>query len=131
MYPAVPKVHVRLAGSVGLVFKVWGPIVIKNERSKPLSARDILNEIYAFFQKPVSQWEIDEIKEEEKNYDTMIEAMEKRCYCEIGLPGRAWKQGMKRADVLGAYISFGDLTVIENTGDTLEFSLKVLNRTGN
>ena len=127
-YPAAPKVHVHLAG-VDLIHQLWGPIVIRNEGNKPLSVGDILQGIYEFFQKPVLQREMNKIKEhDEKNYDTMLEAMEKRCYSEPGLPGRAWKQGMKRVDALGAYISFGGLTVVENEDDTWEFSLLVLNR---
>jgi len=130
-FPAVPKAHVRLAG-VDLVHQVWGPIIIRNEGDKPLSVGDVIHGIYAFFQKPVMQRDMDKIKEyDEKNYDTMVEAMEKRCYREPGLPGRAWKEGMKRVDALGAYISFGGLTVIENDDDTWEFSLLVLNRSGN
>jgi len=129
-YPPVPKAHVSLTG-VDLVHQLWGPIVIKNEGGKPLSVGDVINGIYAFFQKPVLQRDMDKIKEyDEKNYDTMLEAMEKRCYREPGLPGRAWKDGMKRVDALGAYISFGGLTVIENDDDTWEFSLLVLNRSG-
>jgi hypothetical protein len=131
-YPGVPKVHVRLAG-VDLVHQIWGPVIIRNEGDKPLSVGDIIHGIYAFFQKPVLRREMDRIKEnDEKNYDTMLEAMEKRCYREPGLPGRAWKEGMKRVDALGAYISFGGLTVVENDDDdTWEFSLLVLNRSGN
>jgi len=129
-YPAVPKAHICLAG-VDLVHQLWGPIIIKNEGDKPLSVGDILHGIHAFFQKPVLQQEMERIKEyDEKNYDTMLEAMEKRCLRAPGLPGRAWKEGMKRADALGAYISFGGLTVIENEDDTWEFSLLVLNRSG-
>ena len=127
-YPAVPKAYVHLAG-VDLVHQIWGPIIIRNEGDKPLSVGDIIHGIYAFFQRPVLQRDMDKIKEfDEKNYDTMLEAMEKRCYREPGLPGRAWKEGMKRVDALGAYISFGGLTVIENEDDTWEFSLLVLNR---
>lgn len=129
-HPEVPEAHVRLAG-VDLIHQVWGPIVIKNRSGKPLSVEDILNGIYAFFQMPVLQREMDKIKEhDEKNYDTMVEAMTKRCEREPGLPGRAWKNGMKRADALGAYISFGGLTVIENDDDTWELLLLVLNRSG-
>jgi hypothetical protein len=129
-YPAVPKAHIRLAG-VDLVHQIWGPIVIRSEGNKPLSVGDVINGVYAFFQKPVLQRDMDKIKEhDEKNYDTMLEAMEKRCYSEPGLPGRAWKEGMKRVDALGAYISFGGLTVVENEDDTWEFSLLVLNRSG-
>lgn len=129
-YPAAPKAYVRLAG-VDLIHQLWGPIIIKNEAGRPLSVGDILHGIHAFFQKPVLQRELDKIKEQDdKNYDTMLEAMEKRCLSEPGLPGRAWKEGMKRADALGAYISFGGLTVIENEDDTWEFSLLVLNRSG-
>lgn len=129
-YPAVPKAHITLAG-VDLVHQIWGPIVIRSEGNKPLSVGDVINGIYAFFQKPVLQRDMDKIKEfDPKNYDTMLEAMEKRCYSEPGLPGRAWKEGMKRVDALGAYISFGGLTVIENEDDTWEFSLLVLNRSG-
>ena len=127
-YPAVPKAHVRLAGA-DLIHQMWGPIVIKNEQDKPLSVRDILHGIYAFLQKPVLQRDMEEIKRyDEKNYDTMLGAMETRCMNEPGLPGRAWKNGMKRVDALGAYISFGGLTVIENDDETWEFSLLVLNR---
>lgn len=129
-YPTVPKAHVRLAG-VDLVHQLWGPIIIKNQGDKPLSVGDILQGIYEFFRKPVHQRDLDKIKEQgDKNYDTMLEAMEKRCYNEPGLPGRAWKEGMKRVDALGAFISFGGLTVIENDDDTWEFSLVVLNRSG-
>ena len=129
-YPAVPKAHVLLAGA-DLIHQIWGPIIIRNEGGKPLSVGDIINGIYAFLQKPVLQRDLNKIKDhDEKNYDTMLEAMEKRCYLEPGLPGRAWKEGMKRVDALGAYISFGGLTVVENDDDTWEFSLLVLNRTG-
>ena len=127
-YPTASKAHVHLAG-VDLIHQLWGPIIIKNEGDKPLSVGDIIHGLYAFFQKPVLQREMDRIKEyDEKNYDTMLEAMEKRCYREPGLPGRAWKEGMKRVDALGAYISFGGLAIIENEDDTWEFSLLVLDR---
>ena len=100
-YPVIPKAHVRLAG-VDLVHRIWGPIVIKNEGNKPISIGDIINGIYAFFQKPVLQREMDKIKEyDEKNYDAVLEAMEKRCCREPGLPGRAWKEGMKKVDDVG------------------------------
>ena len=129
-YPAVPKAHILIA-SADLIHQIWGPIVIKNEVDKPLSVGDIIHGIYTFLQKPVLKRDMEKIKAcDEKNYDTMLEAMEKRCNREPGLPGRAWKEGMKRVDALGAYISFGGLTVVENEDDTWEFSLLVLNRTG-
>jgi hypothetical protein len=126
-YPAVPKAHVYIAG-LDFIHQLWGPIVIKSDGGKPLSAWDILHGIYAFLQKQVHRPDLEKIREyDEKNYDTMLEAMEKRCYHEPALPGWIWGKGMKRVDALGAYISFGGLTVIENEDDTWEFSLTVLN----
>jgi len=127
-YPATSKAHIRLAGA-DLVHELWGPIIVRNEGDKPLSVGNILEGIYAFLRKPVLQRDLEKIKErDEKNYDTMLEAMEKRCYREPGLPGWAWKEGMKRVDALGAFVSFGGLTVVENEDDTWEFSLLILNR---
>ena len=127
-YPPTPKAHIRLFGA-DLIDRLWGPIIVKNKENKPLSVEDILHGIYAFFQKPVPQQEMEKILEsDEKNYDTMFGAMEKRCQKEPGLPARIWKDGFKRVDALGAYNSFGGLTVVENEDDTWEFSLMVLNR---
>jgi len=124
--PGAPKVHIVC--TIDIVNRLWGPIIVKNEGGV-VKVWDILLGIYHHFQTPLTRREVDLITEaDEKNYDRIVEAMWRRCSKAPGLTGKEWKEGLKRADVLGDLISFGGLRVVENPDNTWQFHLDLLNR---
>jgi len=123
--PGAPKVHIVC--DVDIINRLWGPIIIKSDGV--VKVWDILQGIYQHLQTPLTRREVDLMTEADaKNYDKIVDAMYRRCSRDPSLPGRAWKDGLKRVDCLGDMTAFGGLRIVENPDNTWQFHLVLLNR---
>ena len=89
-HPAVVELHISIHD--GLSQAIWGHIVIKNQTSK-VSVWDVLYGIYAYFQMPITQQDLDYLQTlDQSNHTILLDAARKR--------GET-SGHMKRIDTLG------------------------------
>ncbi|KAH9916024.1 uncharacterized protein B0H18DRAFT_885286 [Fomitopsis serialis] len=96
-YPEVRTLHIHC--DIGLASVRWGPVVI--EKSGAITLGDILYAIYDFFQRRMSEDDVNFVATlRPGNRERMYEAFWRRCRTGHALDGYEHQQGMKRVDCL-------------------------------
>ncbi|EPQ51725.1 hypothetical protein GLOTRDRAFT_48150 [Gloeophyllum trabeum ATCC 11539] len=122
---APPVNKVVVVCDLGKVSSLWPPIEI--ERANPVTVWDIMHAIYEFFQKPMTQREVDYVSAiEPGNYEMLCEAFYKRIYDSSNIPEWERLRGIKRVDVLGDRRVWWGLWITYNPDDTWQLNLGLM-----
>ena len=124
-HPPVPTVQIVTSATVLGGLNYWGPIVVdKTGSGGRVLFGDIVQAIYDFFQRPLTQ---DEARVLERDvpaaWAEMTRAFTARCREHPGLAEVEWKQGMRRVDCLGERYMFWGLWVSHNADGTFQLNL--------
>lgn len=102
--PSVGEIHIAIHD--GLAQRIWGYILIRNQTNR-ISVWDVLYGIYAYFQTPITQQDLDYLQTlNQENHNVLLDAARKR--------GESSNE-LKRVDSLGDQRMFWGLW-ISNTG---------------
>ena len=118
---------------VGLMNRLWGPIVIEPARGNTITIRDFLDGIHTFFQMPLSRAEVDHISSLGRdNYSLLVEAYKRRTTDQrvgagTGLRDWEWRQGLRRVDCLGDRRWWWGVWVTYNSNGTWQLNLGLVN----
>jgi hypothetical protein len=104
--PAVDKIHIAIHD--GLAQRLWGSIIIQNQTNN-VSVWDILYGIYAYFQAPITQQDLNHLQTlDQSNYTNLLDAARRR--------GEETPGEIRRVDSLGDQRRFWGLW-ITNKGE--------------
>ncbi|KAL4064730.1 hypothetical protein V8B97DRAFT_1300688 [Scleroderma yunnanense] len=118
---------------VGLMSRLWGPIVIEPARGNTVTIRDLLDGIHTFFQTPLTHAEVGHISTLGRdNYSLLVDAYRKRTTdprvgADTGLRDWEWRQGLKRVDCLGDRRWWWGVWVTYNSNGTWNLNLGLVN----
>lgn len=118
---------------VGLMSRLWGPIVIEGTRGNTVTIGDLLGGIHAFFQTPLTRAEVDHISSlGHDNYRLLVDAYrtrttDPRVRAGTGLSEWEWRQGLRRVDCLGDRRWWWGVWVTYNSNGTWQLNLGLVN----
>lgn len=119
-----PSTKIFVTCDVGYSASMWGPIVVEEENGRFLTVHDVLNAIYNYFQKPLTNEEVERIASfGPQNMQNLQTACYKRCRSRPDLPNWGQSGGFRRIDCLGDKTVFWGLWSTYNTDGTWQMNL--------